>query len=379
MKTTRILNLLVLLTFVSSVVMGQTVSSKSKKLSIDFMVEEPSEIRLIQPVFESTRGFVKVEVPNLQVEGVVTDENGIKGLYVNDAKTEVDHTGYFNTTIYLAAGDNELRIEVVDENDVVIEKVFYIELKEPTPVATNMVVGKYYALIIGVEEYDHPSVSDLDNPVKDAMALYNSLIDNYTFEKENTFLLKNATQDQILDKFDEIEAKVTADDNLLIFYAGHGHWDEENELGYWLPSDAQKGKRRDWLPNSRVTEFMKAVDTKHSLLITDACFGGSIFKTRKAFSDGNFEVNQLYEMTSRKAMTSGTLKEVPDKSVFMKYLLKKLDTNKDKYMPSEHLFYSIKPAVTNNGQNIPQYGVVHGAGDEGGDFIFIKSMQIEME
>jgi len=59
-------------------------------------------------------------------------------------------------------------------------------------------------------------------------------------------------------------------------------------------------------------------------------------------------------LTSRKALTSGTLKEVPDKSVFIEYLIKRLDENNRKYLPSEQLYSSLKDAVMNNSPNIPQ-------------------------
>ena len=30
------------------------------------------------------------------------------------------------------------------------------------------------------------------------------------------------------------------EDTVIIFYAGHGYYDEDTELGYWLPADAEK-------------------------------------------------------------------------------------------------------------------------------------------
>ena len=81
-------------------------------------------------------------------------------------------------------------------------------------------------------------------------------------------------------------------------------------------------------------------------------------------------ISRLNELPSRKAMTSGTLKEVPDKSVFVEYLVKRLLENEEDYLPSEQLFFSFKPAVLNNSDNIPQFGEIKDAGDEGGDFIF---------
>lgn len=76
-------------------------------------------------------------------------------------------------------------------------------------------------------------------------------------------------------------------------------------------------------------------------------------------------------MTSRKGMTSGTLTEVPDESPFLKYLVKRLNENNQKYLPAEILFTSLKTAVINNSKQVPQYGEIQDAGDEGGDFIFI--------
>ena len=71
-------------------------------------------------------------------------------------------------------------------------------------------------------------------------------------------------------------------------------------------------------------------------------------------------------------MTSGTLKEVPDESIFLKTLRKRLTENEDKYLLCSKLFNSLRDAVLNNSPNVPQYGTIQGVGDEGGEFIFIK-------
>jgi hypothetical protein len=79
-------------------------------------------------------------------------------------------------------------------------------------------------------------------------------------------------------------------------------------------------------------------------------------------------------MPSRKAMTSGTLKEVPDKSTFMEFFLKRLKDNQDKYLTAEKLFFQIREPVINNSPigQVPQFGVIRETGDEGGEFIFMK-------
>ena len=71
-------------------------------------------------------------------------------------------------------------------------------------------------------------------------------------------------------------------------------------------------------------------------------------------------------------MTSGALKEVPDESVFVKYLIRELKENQEKYLPSEILYGNFRTMVLNNSPNVPQYGTIQNVGDEGGDFIFVR-------
>ena len=232
--------------------------------------------------------------------------------------------------------------------------------------------GKYYALIMGVNEYDDEHVTDLDQPLRDAQKVYDIITRYYTFEKGNVTFLKNPTRADIISALDELERTISANDNFFIFFAGHGYWDERSDKGYWLPSDASRSNTVNWIRNTSVSEYMASIKSRHTLLVADACFSGGIFKTRRAFSMPNIAIQRLYDLPSRKAMTSGTLKEVPDKSVFVEYLAKRLEENLKKYLPSEQLFFSFKPAVLNNSDNVPQFGIIKNAGDEGGDFIFIR-------
>lgn len=234
--------------------------------------------------------------------------------------------------------------------------------------------GKYYALLIGVDKYYDDNINDLDQPIKDATELYSILSNNYTFNKSNIIQISNPTKKELIKELDDLASKCTKYDNLLIFYAGHGYWDESFEQGYWLPSDAEKDMRGTWISNAIIRDYMKGIPSRHSLLITDACFGGGIFKTRSAFRTNKLAVQELYKTPSKKAMTSGTLKEVPDKSIFIKYLCQELLKNEEIYLSSEDLFYRFKTTVINNSPNnqIPQFGEIQNTGDEGGDFIFIK-------
>ena len=131
-------------------------------------------------------------------------------------------------------------------------------------------------------------------------------------------------------------------------------------------------EKTNWVRNSTLVDYLKEIKSKHTLLISDACFGGSIFSMRSAFGNQDKAFEKLYELPSRKAMTSGRLEMVPDRSSFTHYLLQRLRDNKETYLSSEQLYSSFRLAVINNSDAIPQFGEIENVGDEGGDFIFLK-------
>jgi parallel beta-helix repeat protein len=348
----------------------RTISTKDVK---------PPLIRILSP--QVKRGFQPIEEnKQILVTGIVTDESGIYEVTVNGEEAEINIQGEFSKRVLLALGDNKITINATDTKNNTSSEEFTVtrnSKKNTTePIVTDdlNVNGKYYALIIGIQDYMDSSIKKLEEPLKDVQNIHNVLITNYTFEKENIVLLKNPQRTEIIETLDNLTQKLTQNDNLLIFYAGHGYWDENLKQGFWLPVNAKQNSRAEWISNSTIRDYISGIKAKHTLLIADACFSGGIFKTRKAFDNANKAVNELLRLPSRKGMTSGTLTEVPDKSVFVEFLLKRLSQNTEDFISSEELFYSFKQAVINNSpiNQVPQFGEIRETGDEGGDFIFIK-------
>ncbi len=334
---------------------------------------DPPEIEYLSPKIPV--GFKYVSpLPQMNLIGKATDNSAISFVSVNSQMQSLSESGIFTTLLELQPGENKIRIVAMDEKENLKEQIFIVEYIPPVITLADKITSEatYYGLIIGIDQYRDNKIPDLDNPITDAGKLYRALINNYQFKKENIRFIKNATRADLIRSLDELSGIVTPDDNLLIFYAGHGWWDEQASNGYWLPADADRNEKTNWFRNSTLVDYLKEINSKHTLLITDACFGGSIFKTRSAFGNKDKAYEKLYELPSRKAMTSGNLTEVPDRSSFTKYLIKKLEENNDTYLSSEQLFSSFRMAVINNSDAIPKYGEIAKVGDEGGDFIFLK-------
>jgi hypothetical protein len=352
----------------------QEVESKAVRILINNLPDTlPPSIKLMTP--EINRGTTfQTDAKELDLIGEVKDESGIKFVTVNSDVRNVNEVGIFSTRLTLEPGENRIRLVAADIEDNVQEQVITVTYTPPVPTLADRISeeARYYGLIIGIDKYEDRNLPDLDNPIADAGKLYNTLVSKYTFDEADITLLKNAKRNEIVYALDDLAGRVTSEDNVLIFYAGHGTWDEKSNVGYWLPSDAYLTTTANWFRNSTLVDYLKTIHSRHTLLITDACFAGAIFQTRSFFPNQDRAYEILYELPSRKAMTSGTLTEVPDRSSFTRYLIERLNENSATYLSSEQLFSSFRIAVINNSDAIPQYGEIRNVGDEGGDFIFLR-------
>lgn len=380
MKTTGFFAKFLLLVLITmfwnhGLVSGQKVESNTARILINNLPDEkgPPSIRLMTPAITADMTY-ETEDEELDLIGEARAESGIKFVSVNSDIRNVNDAGVFSSRVKLNPGLNKIRLVVADNEGIVREQYYTIIYRQQAVSLEHRIneESRYFGLIIGTDHYQDPKLPGLDNPIRDAEKLRKTLLENYTFSEGNIILLRNPQRIDIVIALDNLAKKVTPKDNVLIFYAGHGFWDEMANVGYWLPSDAYLSTTANWFRNSTLVDYLKTIHSKHTLLITDACFAGSIFKTRAGFPKPDRAFEKLYDMPSRKAMTSGNFTEVPDRSSFTKYLIERLDNNKETFLSSEQLFSSFRIAVINNSDAIPQYGEIKNVGDEGGDFIFLK-------
>ncbi|MEM1124242.1 MAG: caspase family protein [Bacteroidota bacterium] len=232
--------------------------------------------------------------------------------------------------------------------------------------------GQYYALLIGVADYKYHQ--SLENPVKDARKMERILAKYYTFPKSNITFLSSPKRSDIFDALDNYEGVLEPEDSLLIFYAGHGHWDKKLNRGFWIPSDARLKKRSAWISNSALQDYLLSYVCQHVLVISDSCFSGALLMNRSAIQEADKAIQVLFSAKSRKAITSGVKEEVPDQSVFFKHLYRFLKSNESDFLTAAELYAGIRNKVIAESRldQKPQFGAIDETGDAGGDFVFIK-------
>ena len=234
--------------------------------------------------------------------------------------------------------------------------------------------GDYYALVIGNNDYQN--ITQLKTAVKDARAVAKMLRERYNFE---VTLLINATRSDLFTAFSKLRRKLQTSDNLLIYYAGHGIMDKQTQRGYWLPVDAQRSIKSNWVANEDITSELKAIAAKHVLIVADSCYSGTL---TRSLDMGSMRVGGLKEWVDRMAqrrsrtvLTSGGLEPVLDAgggghSVFAQAFLKALAENKT-IIDMDSLYETIRRRVVLNADQTPLYSDIRFVGHDDGDFIFV--------
>ncbi|HOJ37819.1 MAG TPA: caspase family protein [Ignavibacteriales bacterium] len=326
------------------------------------------KIILYEPLL--TRGL-KVVKDKLVIKGEVNPVGVASNITVNNNLVEFFDGKYFNTNYIVKNKNEKITIKAIAKNNEILDEVSFNVVNKDEERTLNF--GKYYALVIACQNYKEKKIEKLENPIIDGTNIIEEITKNYKFDKKDIIFLKDATYDDIISSLDRINKLAKNSDNILIFFAGHGIYDNELEQGFWLPIDAKLGNRSKWISNTVVKDYLKGNKAQSILVISDACFSGALIKTR-AVNNFNKYIDELIKNKSRKALTSGVLTTVPDKSVFVKYLLQELKNNDKLYLPAEELYFRIKEKVVLNSptKQIPMYGEIYNTGDEGGDFIFVK-------
>lgn len=240
-------------------------------------------------------------------------------------------------------------------------------------------IGNYYALIIGIDNYKN-EWPELKNAVHDAEAISKLLSTNYIFNDITTLYNEQATRNNIIRAFETLIAKANSNDNVFVYFSGHGEFNQAINKGFWVPVDANSKSISQYISNNDIQSLLSGIRSRHTLLISDACFSGDIFrgKTLTIPYENNFKYyHKVHSLPSRKAISSGGIEPVMDgghdgHSIFTYYLLKALSENTKMFFDAGEVYDRIKIPVVNNSEQTPYYRPIKNTGDEGGQFIFIQ-------
>lgn len=327
-----------------------------------------------QGVKSAANQIFKQSDSSLIVTGQATDDSGVREVIVRGAAARLDERGNFSAEVPLQVGDNPITVMATDNYGNRATESFTIRYEPP------LVTGRYFALVIGNNRYPNlPPERQLKTAINDAQEVAQSLRADYGFEAK---LLTDAKRSEIIKALNDYSRSLKPDDNLLIYYAGHGHFDDGTKKAYWIPTDAEMNYNANWIIADDVTANVRAIPARHILIVSDSCYSGTLTRTTDFRLSTPAERERYLEKmrggTSRILMASGGNEPVADggggnHSIFAKALLDGLRGMEERVFTAEELFSRyIKEQVAGKSNQAPEYRYIQASGHDSGDFIFMR-------
>ncbi len=355
------------------------------------------KIAVISPKLALTRAGVLAaplltRLPTYQVIGRVYPSKGLRALKINDqdALTKIDEDGIFEVSVTIQNANQPVAIEAISKDGLATNENFVISSENDAQVSAKRVtskifarrmrgdLGKYHALVIGNNAYTG-GFTKLDTATSDAREIGSILSKRYGY---NVQTLENATRAQMIAKLSELALKMKANDNLLIYYAGHGAIDASGK-GFWVPIDGQVNNAASWVGNDVVTDFLGASAAKHVMVVADSCYagtlGGAAVRPIPATAKDE-DVLFVSRVKARTVLSSGGMAPVLDSggnghSIFASAFIRALNSN-DTLTEGHRVFEEMSVQVAQRSAQLklrqsPQYSALKHAGHQGSEFFFL--------
>lgn len=355
-----------------------------EKINLGNVDDIPPVITLVSPVVVRG-GIVVSRQDEVSIIGRVTDESGVKDVFINGNPARVLLNGDFNGIAILKKDTKFLTIEATDQKGNT-EKINYNiiwQLDNAISEKRFKNVGKSYALIFATNQYEY--WNNLSNPIPDAESVAKDLKDLYGYEID---LVINPTQNQTILKLKEyLQKKFQPNDQLLIFFAGHGQFDETFGEGYVVAKDSRLDDeaKSSYLSYATLRTYINNMQCKHILLMMDVCFGGTFDpqlasknlrgnETPVKPNDDEIEafINRKLQSKTRRYITSGGKEYVSDgspgqHSPFVRKFLEALRSygGKDRVMTIAEILTFLETITPQ-----PHHGEF-GSNEPGSDFLMI--------
>jgi len=352
----------------------------------------------VPPKIEQVRVTTDPGSGQARVVGQLEEVSAFPTLRVNGRWVFVDDQGRFDATVPPLAGTNAVIVAATNEQSAPAVQTFtqqggsqtgaagaqrwvqvaadvsdddLRELAQAAREQAPQVAGRRYAIVIANADYRDDSVPDLGTPHADARLVAGVLTRRYGFEVD---VQLDKTRNEIFDALRNLGRKLREEDQVAIYYAGHGYSFYGSDLAYWLPVDAETTRANAWISSADISKLLHRMPARQILLISDSCYSGGF---AEAIPEGNRSEDLQALLGARAVMTVTSGGDEPvedgaDNSPFAKTLADELETAASA-TNMLRLFERIRDRVMAESPQTPNYGVVSFAGyDDGADFVLTQ-------
>ncbi len=357
-------------------------------------------LEILDPVFVATRGrntaVYRGGPGQRQVVGRVTSPQLVRAITVNGKPAPLGANGAFSAAVDVPAGGTQVQVAAVDQQGGRAQLDFTLLPQAASATSASrgpagdgslprdVKLGRYFAVVIGNNSYRDPAYATLKSAANDANAVADMLRSRYGYQ---TSLVLNGGRLEILTALNDMREQLKPDDNLLIYYAGHGEIDGRGQ-GYWVPTDGAAGAEKTWISNAAISDILNTIEAKHVLVVADSCYSGTLSRASAPTFDAASMapekwagwVKAMSDGRSRTALTSGGVQPVPDTgtgkhSYFARAFLNVLQDN-NRLLEAQRLFREVSTSLALGALDsplpqVPEYSPIRYAGHESGEFFFL--------
>jgi WD40 repeat protein len=275
----------------------------------------PPKITVLEP--SSLRGNkISTKAKDISIKGKVTDESGIYEVSINGEDARIRQSGEFSVEVKLAVGLNIVTIIAKDTKDnKSVENIVVFHETE------NIIErkGEDYAVFFAIDKYDY--WNSLTNPINDAQTIADEIKNNYGFKTE---IIKNPNFESIYSSLRKYAERQYSDgDQLFIFFAGHGSFDEVTKEGFVVTKNSRKDdiSKTTYISHARLRQIIDNILCKHIFLVMDVCYAGTfdpliaqLDRSEDEYSEVTKTefINRKLKFKTRRFLTSGGKEYVPD-------------------------------------------------------------------
>jgi hypothetical protein len=316
---------------------AQNVSTRTNNFEVD--LSDPKKlvnsvvptINWISPIAESnyasdTKYKIQFEtessapIKSISIIIKENEESSSRGMLNIQPKTEDEkHKSLVERSLTLMDGDNVIEIVVENIDGVKTVSQRTVRVGTTAMADASKLDRTDYAIIFTTNDYDN--WPDLVNPVNDGRMIADELKKVYGYKVE---IVEGGSQSDILKKLREYaEKKYKPLDQLFIFFAGHGQFDQTFGEGFVVTKESQlhDEAKTTYLSHNRLRSIINNIPSEHILLAMDVCFGGTFDQAiaHRGLEDEVYKEASQAEMVTRKLsyktrryITSGGKEYVPD-------------------------------------------------------------------
>jgi len=348
-------------------------NEKTVKYSLVRTEIDPPQVNILSP-YASDDGQIYLDSndPSLFLQGKISDESKIKSVFI-DGVTASYPVGDLNPS-FTATVDIMNKSKIIVEAEDIYGNKTTAEFRfnrEGAEISESNPMGKTWVVFIQNSKYT--TFASLDGPVKDV----NTMSAAFTKYQIHNIIIKQDLTKAEMERFFSIELrdliKANQVKSLLIWYAGHGKF--VNDVGYWIPVDAQRDDEFTYFNLNTLRASMEAYLTylTHTLVVTDACESGPSFyqAMRSELKQRSCDDWQATQFKSSQVFSSAGYELAVDDSQFTRTFATALQNNPNACIPIEEIVAKVSTAVGSNNQQKPKFGKITGLKDEDGTFFFI--------